>query len=192
MAEQFQDTMPISQIVNIMKRKAPKAANFSKEFKGAMAKSAQLFIYYLTATAQEHAQKHKRKKIFMEDIIFAAKSLELESLNLEIANIIERMSWAAEDRGNGAQIDAENGSDVDESSNNVDVPTEDGSQVIESSTEPVEGQESTAADQQAIEDDVADEQATENNCNQLMEDDVAESPELMEYLDEIESLPSSN
>uniref|UniRef100_A0A0K0DV52 DNA polymerase epsilon subunit 3 n=1 Tax=Strongyloides stercoralis TaxID=6248 RepID=A0A0K0DV52_STRER len=92
MAETYQEGLPMSQILKVIKRKAPKGAQFSRDFKSAMGKSAQVFIYYLTATAQEIATKNKRKKIMIEDLRKAVVSLELDSLNSAVNEIINLMT----------------------------------------------------------------------------------------------------
>ncbi|CEF70060.1 Transcription factor CBF/NF-Y/archaeal histone domain and Histone-fold domain-containing protein [Strongyloides ratti] len=92
MADTYQESLPMSQILKVIKKKAPKGAQFSKDFKSAMSKSAQIFIYYLTATAQEIATKNKRKKIMIEDLRKAVVALELDPLNAAVNEVINLMT----------------------------------------------------------------------------------------------------
>uniref|UniRef100_A0A0N4ZGI3 DNA polymerase epsilon subunit 3 n=1 Tax=Parastrongyloides trichosuri TaxID=131310 RepID=A0A0N4ZGI3_PARTI len=92
MSEEYQEALPLAQIVRIMKRKAPKGAHFSKDFKSAMGRSAQIFIYYLTSTAQEYAAKDKRKKLMIQDLRKAVMALELDPLNVAVNEVINMMT----------------------------------------------------------------------------------------------------
>uniref|UniRef100_A0A0N5C751 DNA polymerase epsilon subunit 3 n=1 Tax=Strongyloides papillosus TaxID=174720 RepID=A0A0N5C751_STREA len=115
MAETYQEGLPMSQILKVIKKKAPKGAQFSKDFKSGMSKSAQIFIYYLTSTAQEIATKNKRKKIMIEDLRKAVVALELDPLNAAVNEIIALMSSQvrvpAEESKDGGDAEKEDSSE---------------------------------------------------------------------------------
>ncbi|XP_076047905.1 DNA polymerase epsilon subunit 3-like isoform X2 [Oratosquilla oratoria] len=79
MAERTEDlTLPNAVIARIIKDSLPEGVSVSKEARSAIAKSASVFVLYATSTANNLAQKNKKKTVSGQDVLTAMKEMEFE------------------------------------------------------------------------------------------------------------------
>eukprot|EP01028_Stygiella_incarcerata_P007582 TRINITY_DN314_c0_g6_i1.p2 TRINITY_DN314_c0_g6~~TRINITY_DN314_c0_g6_i1.p2 ORF type:complete len:133 (+),score=46.80 TRINITY_DN314_c0_g6_i1:120-518(+) len=78
MGDEF--SIPVTHAKRIIGDVSPDGFHVTKDARSAVSRAAQIFVSYLTTTANDIAQRsHKRATVFASDVLDALKTLEFES-----------------------------------------------------------------------------------------------------------------
>ncbi|KJE90880.1 hypothetical protein CAOG_02118 [Capsaspora owczarzaki ATCC 30864] len=109
--------LPRSVLQRLVKEAIADGLSINKDAKTAVTKSATVFILYLTAAANEIAQKANRKTINANDVMAALESVDLAHLQEPLQQELEAFKLAVKDKksqsagSNGRSTSAAAGSD---------------------------------------------------------------------------------
>ena len=78
MAERPEDlNLPNAVIMRLIKDTLPEGVAVAKEARSAIARAASVFVLFTTSSANNLAQKHKKKTVSAQDVFSALKEMEL-------------------------------------------------------------------------------------------------------------------
>ena len=79
MAERPEDlNLPNAVIMRIIKDMLPEGVAVAKEARSAIARAASVFVLFATSSANNLAQKHKKKTVSAQDTFLALKEMEFD------------------------------------------------------------------------------------------------------------------
>ncbi|CAB9506147.1 polymerase epsilon subunit 3 [Seminavis robusta] len=106
---------PLACVRRILKTTLPASTNVGKDASAAFARSAGIFIIYLTACANDFARENRRQTITANDVLAACKELDFEEFTPKLEEFLESYR-ANEKRKKDAKAKAASVKAMDESS----------------------------------------------------------------------------
>jgi DNA polymerase epsilon subunit 3 len=95
MAERPEDlNLPLSVVSRLVKEALPSGVNLSKEARVALARSASVFVLYLTSSANMLASKDKRSTIRGQDVMKALDETDFSHFEEPLQKALDCMSTA--------------------------------------------------------------------------------------------------
>ncbi|KAJ4429434.1 DNA polymerase epsilon subunit 3 [Periplaneta americana] len=137
MAERLEDlNLPNAVVTRIIKEALPDGINIAKEARTAFAKSASVYILYITSAANMEATSNNRKTISGQDVLQAIGNVEFSKFLDPLQDVLEyfkKMQKGKKDatakrkmQKEGRKSEDQNGNDTGDKDSSVEVDLENG------------------------------------------------------------------
>lgn len=127
MAERPEDlNLPNAVIMRIIKDMLPEGVAVAKEARCAIARAASVFVLFATSSANNLAQKHKKKTVSAQDVFSALKEMEFDKFIEPLQESLEvyKKSQQSKKEQKEAKAKAKKAEEAEKSSSNVEENSE--------------------------------------------------------------------